>query len=176
MRFAYADPPYLGCARKFYGDHPEHAVYDTVDGHRQLIERLSDEYPDGWAYSLTTTSLHALLPLCPSDVRIGGWFKPFASFKPGVNPAYCWGPVILRGGRRLGRGVPTVRDYTLDESPAIGANITLRRGLAGAKPEKFSRWLFDVLGMQPSDEFHDLFPGSGAVTSAWETWRAERAA
>ncbi len=30
MRFAYADPPYLGMGKKLYGDHPEHAVYDTA--------------------------------------------------------------------------------------------------------------------------------------------------
>jgi len=46
MRFAYADPPYLGLGVSFYG--PEAAIYDTLDGHRQLVERLSAF--DGWAY------------------------------------------------------------------------------------------------------------------------------
>src|SRR4051812_6052889 len=46
MRFAYADPPYLGCAVRLYGDHPDAAVYDTLEGHQELIWRLSDEFPD----------------------------------------------------------------------------------------------------------------------------------
>ncbi len=50
MKLCIADPPYLGCSKKHYGHHPEHAVYDTVEGHRLLIERLCDEFPDGWAY------------------------------------------------------------------------------------------------------------------------------
>ena len=28
----------------------------------------------------------------------------------------------------------------------------------------------EFLGMQPEDEFHDLFPGSGAVTEAHRAW------
>jgi hypothetical protein len=33
------------------------------------------------------------------------WVKPFAAFKPNVGLAYTWEPVILRGGRRIGRTV-----------------------------------------------------------------------
>lgn len=32
-------------------------------------------------------------------------------------------------------------------------------------------WLFDLLQMNPDDEFHDLFPGTGGVMLAWEKWR-----
>ena len=88
MKFAYADPPYLYCGRKHYGKlHTDAGVYDTVDGHAALIERLMQEFQDGWGLSLTSTSLWTLLPLCPSDVRVGAWVKPFAVFKPGINPA-----------------------------------------------------------------------------------------
>lgn len=162
MKFAYADPPYLGCGQKHYGQHHEAAAdYDRLETHAALIERLVDEYPDGWALSLHTPSLRAILPLCPEDVRVSAWVKPFASFKPGVNPGYCWEPVIWRGGRKLGRDVPTVQDF-------VSANITLRKGLSGAKPPAFCHWLFDLLGMQPGDEFHDLFPGTGGVLAAWD--------
>lgn len=164
MRFAYADPPYLGLAEKFYGKlHPEAAAYDRIETHMALIARLCDEFPDGWAMSLHAPSLRAILPLCPEDVRVMAWVKPFASFKPGVNPAYAWEPIIVRGGRRRTKEQPTVRDW-------YACNITLRRGFAGAKPEALCHWLFEVLGMQPGDEFVDLFPGSGAVSRAWESW------
>jgi hypothetical protein len=161
MRVAYADPPYFGLA-SFY-DHPEAAVYDTIDGHRQLIERLTDEFPDGWAMSLHTPSLRTILPLCPDGCRVSAWVKPFASFKPGVGVAYAWEPVIWRGGRKRGRDQRTVRDW-------VACNITLRRGLVGAKPEGFCFWLFDLLNLTPADTFVDLFPGSGAVTRAWREW------
>ncbi|WP_303678230.1 hypothetical protein [Dehalococcoides mccartyi] len=48
--------------------------------------------------------------------------------------------------------------------------MTIKRGLAGAKPKLFCNWLFDILGLMPDDEFNDLFPGTGAVTRAWEYW------
>src|SRR5690606_38719703 len=116
------------------------------------------------ALSLSSPSLHQILPLCPPDVRVCSWVKPFASFKPNVNPGYCWEPVIVRGGRKLGREIPTVRDY-------VSAPITLRRGLCGAKPDAFSRWLFAFVGLRPTDEFVDVFPGSGAVHQSWDAWR-----
>lgn len=165
MRMAYADPPYLGLAS--YYDHPESAIYDTIEGHRALIERLVTEFADGWALSLHTPSLRAILPLYPDGVRIGAWVKPFCSFKPGVNPAYAWEPVIFGGGaRKRSREERTVRDF-------VSAPITLRRGFTGAKPEAFAVWVFDLLGLTRDDEFVDLFPGSGAVTRAWEAWRAQ---
>lgn len=167
MRFAYADPPYLGCSKTHYSDHPEHAVYDTIEGHRALIERLVDEFPDGWALSMTSGNLHALLPLCPPDVRVMAWVKPFAAFKANVTVAYAWEPVIVRGGRKRSRSQDTVRDWC-----AVG--ITLKRGLTGAKPDEFCFWLFSVLNIHPGDELVDIFPGSGAVGRAWDTWQRQR--
>lgn len=169
MKFAYADPPYLGCGKKHYAkQHADAADYDRIETHVALVARLVDEYPDGWALSLHTPSLKAMLNLCPDDVRVGAWVKPFASYKPGVNPGYCWEPVIFHGGRsaseRGGRSVETIRDY-------VSANITMQKGTSGAKPEAFCLWLFDMLGAQPDDEFHDIFPGSGAVARVWETWK-----
>lgn len=155
MRFAYADPPYIGQARKHYGPDAKEV------NHEMLIAHLN-EY-DAWALSLSSPTLRTILPMCPEDVRVCGWFKPFASFKKGVNPAYAWEPVIVRGGRKLGADVPTVRDW-------VSANITLKRGVSGAKPEAFSFWLFEFVGLTPYDEFVDVFPGSGAVAAAWAKW------
>lgn len=160
-RFAYADPPYIGQAKRHYSHDPRCAEVD----HAELIDRLCREFPDGWALSLSAPSLQQILALCPEDVRVMPWVKPFASFKPGVNPAYAWEPVIVRGGRKRTRKQPTVRDW-------VSANITMKRGLSGAKPQGFCFWLFEVLNLEPGDEFVDLYPGSGAVTRALEAWLA----
>ena len=157
MRFAYADPPYIGQAQKHYG-------MDEVN-HLELINRLVQEYPDGWALSCSSPSLHQLLPICPSDTRVMAWVKPFASFKPNVFIAFAWEPVLVRGGRPRTRQQPTIRDW-------VSANITLQRGLVGAKPKDFCFWLFEVFNLQTGDEFDDLFPGTGAVTDALATWKA----
>ena len=154
MRFAYADPPYIGQARRHYGNDPRCAEVD----HGELIERLNGY--DAWALSLSSPSLKQIIAMCPDDVRVMSWVKPFAVFRPNVNPAYAWEPVIVRGGRKRERTEATVRDWVM-------ANITMRRGTHGAKPVKFCNWLFDVLGMEAGDEFDDLFLGSGAVTDAW---------
>jgi hypothetical protein len=53
----------------------------------------------------------------------------------------------------------------------IAEPITMKRGLTGAKPEKVCHWIFEMLGAEPDDKLTDLFPGSGAVTRAWETWK-----
>lgn len=152
MRFAIADPPYPGQAHRY----PEQTEVD----HAELVARLVRDYPDGWALCTASTTLASVLALCPPDVRIGAWVKPFASFKPGVNPAYAWEPVIWRGGRKRERSQPTARDW-------VSANITLRRGLVGAKPEAFCCWLFELLNARPGDLIDDLYPGTKAVTTAW---------
>ncbi len=159
MKFCYADPPYIGMARKHYGADAKEV------NHELLIGYLCAEF-DAWALSLSTPTLKRILATCPDDVRIGSWCKSFASFKPGVNPGYAWEPVIFRGGRKLGREVPTVRDF-------IVCPITLRRGVSGAKPEAFCNWIFEFIGLTPEDEFVDLFPGSGVVSRAWDKWKSQ---
>jgi len=155
MRFAYADPPYLGCGKLYAQHHPDALVWDDPETHRELIHRLSDEYPDGWALSLSSTTLQTLLPMCPTDVRVAAWVKPFAAFKKNVRVAYTWEPVIVRGGRKSSKdGASVGRDH-------LAEPITLRKGLTGAKPERFCRWVLDLLGWMPGDEVDDLFPGTG---------------
>lgn len=165
MRATYADPPYLGLAEKFYGElHPEAAIYDQPETHKRLIERLSDEN-DAWALSMSTTTLRLMLPWCPEDVRIGAWVKPFASFKMNVTHAFAWEPVLFRFHRKRTREQGTWRDF-------IAEPITLKRGFRGAKPERVCFWIFEGLNLAEGDEFCDMFPGSGAVTRAYEKWQA----
>lgn len=156
MRFAYADPPYLGMAHRYEGG--------VEVNHALLLAHLNEF--DAWALSCHSPSLKVLLPLCPDDVRVAAWVKPFAVFKPNVNPAYAWEPIIFRGGRKRTRQEPTVADW-------VSACITLERGVVGAKPDAFCYWLFELLGAEPTDDFVDIFPGSGAVTRAWAAYRQQ---
>lgn len=154
MKVAYADPPYIGCANRY----PEKTEVD----HRELIARL--ETYDAWALSASSPSLKIILPMCPDDIRIAAWVKPFCSFKVGVFPAYAWEPVIFKGSRRPPRTEPTVRDW-------LAESMTLEKNMCGAKPPKFCYWIFNLLGMLPEDTFDDLFPGSGIVTKCWNEFR-----
>ena len=151
-RIAYADPPYMGCGKLY----PEKAEVD----HQALIAEL--ETYDAWALSCHSPSLRVLLPMCADSVRVAAWVKPFASFKPNVNPAYAWEPVIFKPLPRA-RDIATVRDW-------VSANITLQKGVVGAKPPIFCFWLFELLGARVGDEFYDLFPGTGVVQRCWESW------
>lgn len=169
MRFAYADPPYIGQAKKHYSHDPNCAEVD----HRELIMRLYQEFPDGWALSCSTPSLKQILSYCPSDVRIAAWVKPFAIFKPNVNPGYTWEPVIWSGGRKRTRQQPTLRDWCEEDWPdTIKANITLKKGLCGAKPTAFCQWLFGLLNIELGDELVDLFPGTGIVSEEFNKWQS----
>jgi hypothetical protein len=156
MRFAYADPPYLGCGKLYAKQHPEALLWDDPVTHRALIGRLMDEYQDGWAMSCSVPSLSILLPMCPPAHRILAWVKPFAIFKPNVGLAYTWEPVVFFGGRRISRKQKTVRDF-------VSCNVTLKKGLTGAKPTEVMDWLLDCLNVEPGDTVDDLFPGTGIM-------------
>jgi hypothetical protein len=162
VKVAYADPPYVGQAKRHYANEPEYA--GEVD-HQALIARLMAEYPDGWALSCSSTSLRLLLPMCPADVRVLAWVKPWCIWKD-RSVAYAWEPVIIRGGRRRTRDQLTVRDWLACSPPAKGR-------FAGAKPEAFCIWLFEVLGLQAGDTLDDLYPGTGAVGRAWQKYQGQ---
>ena len=167
MRFAYADPPYLGKCGKFYGhNHPDGRCWDDLATHEFLVKRLEAEYPDGWALSLSSTSLQAILPLSPAGVRVAAWVKPFCIFKKGVRPAYAWEPVLFRGGRNAHHPPPLKGGKQTTPKDYVAVNITLKKGLTGAKPLAFCEWVLDLLNVQPGDEVDDLFPGTGVMGRA----------
>lgn len=166
MCFALADPPYLGQARR-YSEHPDAHIWDDPQTHFRLIDRLFDEYPDGWALCCHEPSLHILRSYAGRDCRTGIWVKPYAVFFPNVNPAYAWEAVIFHGGRKFERYDDTVRDW-------VAVNIKMQTGTCGAKPRNFCRWVFSLLNALPGDTLHDLFPGSGAVSAAWAEWVGEK--
>ena len=164
MMIAYADPPYPGCA-ELYKNHPD---YDGEVDHRALVERLETQF-DGWVLHTHVAGLRMLerehiLP--ESSIRICQWFKPFAAFKRNVSVAYAYEPVIIKAARKpVVSGRQIMRDW-------VSESVTMRRGLTGAKPEKVCHWAFELAGARPEDALIDLFPGTGAVLKAWETWCA----
>ncbi len=166
VRFAYADPPYLGMCSKYGHEHGDGGCWDDISTHRLLIDRL--ETYDGWAMSLHVPSLRSILPLCPVDVRVMSWVKTWASWKPGIFPAAAWEPVILRGQRK--RRWKNGDAYTPRDWHACVAH---QKGFFGAKPPSMVWWVLDCLGVSPDDEFDDLFHGSGAVTLAYEQWKSQ---
>lgn len=164
MRFAYADPPYLGCCRLYQHHHGDDGLcWDELDTHKLLIGRLCDDYPDGWAMSASSPSLRQLLPLCPEDVRVAAWVKPFHVFKKGVRPAYAWEPVIFRGGRNEKHPPPEKGGTQTTPRDWFSHNITLKKGLTGAKPPAFCDWVMDLLNVQEGDELEDLYVGTGVM-------------
>ena len=66
MKFAYADPPYVGLSKRLYGG-------EEVN-HALLIAHL--ETFDGWALSASMKSIPALAKLLPDDILTLSWHKP----------------------------------------------------------------------------------------------------
>ena len=166
MRFCYADPPYIGQAKKRYG---KEDTYGGEVDHEELIAELERDYPDGWALSLHEPSLNIILNICEKqglrlwdgDIRIGIWNKSFHIFKPNVNPSYGWEPIIFRRGRKRTRKQPTLKNF-------IVCPITLRKGLVGVKPDPVNDWILDWLNVKPGDTLLDKFPGSGGMGRCFE--------
>jgi hypothetical protein len=103
MRFAYADPPYPGHGE----DYPEREEVD----HRELVERLVREFPDGWALSTSAEALRDVLALCPAGVRVCSWHRPVRCTRS-RRPLSGWEPLIVFGGREL----PTKETQTIQDA------------------------------------------------------------
>lgn len=162
-RFAYADPPYIGQAKRLYGRHKDYA--GEVD-HAELINRLERDY-DGWALSLSMKSLPEILKLCPDNVLTLAWFKPIAP-PLGDHRRYAWEPVIMRPVRFYGPGyVPTA---VVSSPPGFTFRETPATHVIGEKPEGFAHWVFASAGLKLDDEMIDMYPGSGAINKAWTTF------
>lgn len=169
LRFAYADPPYPGLSKRYYGNEPTYA--GEVD-HPALIASLVARHDAGeiagWALSTSAAALRDLLPLCPQGARVASWVKPHGVSSRTYGMHNVWEPVIVVGGRKRRPGVPD----GLTALPARGGGSTLM----GRKPIAFCAWLFDLLGMVPGDTLDDLFPGTGIVGRAWDELSARAAA
>lgn len=162
MRFAYADPPYPGKA--FY--YPEKCEVD----YGSLVATLVRDFPDGWALSLAARDLRDVLPSCPPGARVGAWVKQ-ARYCRCSSVVSSWEPVIFVGGRRC-RATGACR--VLDACVARGRFRGFPGAMVGMKPPAFSVWVFELLGATRGDVMVDLFPGSGAVSLAWDLFSSGR--
>ena len=154
LRFAFADPPYPGTGKKYYGKQPN---FDGEVDHRKLIAGLVEDY-DGWALSTNARSLRELLPLCPPETRVCAWVKPGGAPPATFGLHNVWEPLLVLQGRRVR---PGRRDAIYIHPARFGGD------LPGRKPLKFCAWMFNAMGMQAGDSFQDLFPGTGIVSRAW---------
>ena len=159
MRFAYADPPYPGMAKRYYGDQASYA--GEVD-HAALVERLTGY--DGWALSTRTATLPLVLALCPDDVRVACWHMPDGPH-PGARGRWWWSwePVIVRPARLTMEDLGPVVADVLRLSWQVGTRGNARI-VTGQKPPAFCRWVLDLLGYRDGDVLDDLFPGSGVMS------------
>lgn len=162
-RFAYADPPYPGMARRYYG---------TAEvNHRVLIGTLMESYSDGWALSTAASTLQYVLDLCPKGVRVGAWVKGARQCKS-MFPRSAWEPLIVwRGRPRL----LAVDEYSCDVLQWGGRQHSHPGALIGMKPAPFAEWMFHQLGALAGDDLDDIFPGSGAIGRAWGLYSDTRA-
>lgn len=183
MRLAIADPPYLGRAALWYGGmgrtkqgargracgrgdldaeyHPDAALWDNPNTHRELLRTLDADYP-GWAMAASPKSLPLIAGAIPPQARIAVWVVTNA-MPDGGRVGHRWEPVIVRvpdgrRGRSTGHAVPDVLS---------AAHPTA--GFVGSKPRAWTLWVLDMLGHRADeDELVDLFAGSGAVSRAAE--------
>lgn len=157
MKFAYADPPYYKQGKKLYGKlHSEAAVWDDKQAHLDLIDKLINDYPDGWALSCNPSDLSWIIQ--HDGIRVCVWAKTFHQIRP-TTVQYAWEAVLLYGGRKDNKRKPMVRDW-------ISCARSMRKGLVGAKPLTFNLWILDLLNYQPGDELHDIFPGTNGMADA----------
>lgn len=159
MKFAYADPPYYQLGKKLYEvHHPQANIWDDKQTHIDLITRLTNEYPDGWALSCNPRDLTWILPHCPEDIRVGSWCKTWHQIRP-TSTQFSWEAVLWRTIKKDPKR-PMIRDWI------IGA-ATKQKGLPGAKPHYFNRWILDLLVYDHNeDSLDDIFPGTNGMAAA----------
>jgi len=185
-RFAYADPPYPGLARRYYG-------CEEVD-HTELVGRLVRDFPDGWALSTSAAALQSVLAICPAGVRVCIWVRPARATRA-LRARNSFEPLIVAGGRLrhvavssstcrselaatdASRSTPATSVAAAGARPVAedlrdvlhwgGRQHSHPGALVGMKPAAFCEWMFRLLGAAAGDELIDLFPGSGAVGRAW---------
>lgn len=176
MKLAIADPPYLGRARRWYGDgrghaggrgradeHPDASTWDMPEAHERLVAELEAEY-DGWAIAMSPDSLGTYLRVASSAARVASWTRGNA-IPSGSRVRSLWEPVLVRvPDERRAHGTGASVDDVLTAGITPG-------GFPGRKPEAWTHWVLAMLGYDPdADELVDVFSGSGAVTDAASTY------
>lgn len=167
MRFAYADPPYPGLSKRYYGDHRD---FNGEVDHVELVSQLTTGGYDGWALSTSAEALRDVWALCPPETRLCVWVNGPRKTKS-YTALHAYEAVLVYGGRP--RQVPVVEDLS-DVLLWGGRQHSHPGALVGMKPAAFCNWLFEILGCCRGDTFDDFFPGSGAVRRAWELYASSQ--
>lgn len=181
MRLAIADPPYLGRAALWYGGkgrskqgsqgracgrgdgaaefHPEAHRWDDPMEHLALMSAMNADY-DGWALAASGKSIAPLIGHAELlGARLAIWHVTNA-IPDGCRVRNTWEAVLYKipdGRKAVGSG-HRVPDLLSAAHPVSG--------FVGAKPDRWTHWVLDLMGFQPGDEVVDMFPGSGAVERA----------
>lgn len=163
MHFAYADPPYPGLSRRYYGDHRD--FKGEVD-HEELVSRLTTGPYDGWALSTSAEALRDVWALCPPETRLCIWHNGPRKTKS-FTALHAYEAVLVWGGRP--RREPVVAELS-DVLTWGGRQHSHPGALVGMKPAAFLNWIFELLGASRGDRLDDFFPGSGAVQRAWDLY------
>lgn len=163
MRIAYADPPYLGLAARYYADHVDFG--GEVD-HRELVDRLT-RY-DGWALSCSSSSIPAIAWLLGlagvKGVRLAIWHRRRPPH-PTARIVTAYEGVFYRPARTVVRGsARRLTDVLLGVDARVRPTLPGPQQPIGMKPPAFLVWMFELLGAMPGDELDDLFPGSGLAS------------
>lgn len=169
LRLAYADPPYVGRARRYYGR--EASFAGEVD-HSELLSRLATY--DGWALSCAADSIPRLLATVAEvlrdasrvdRVRLAIWHRRRPPH-PHARRLSAYEGLIYSPARFVVPGsTRPITDVLLGVESR--PRPTLPGSIIGMKPPAFCVWVFQLLGALPGDDLADLFPGSGMVSRAW---------
>jgi len=151
---AYADPPYPGTASRYAGGR---------EVNLELLVAYLRTF-DGWALSTSASALRDVWNLAP-EARCAAWSKTFAA-NGFSRVRWSWEPVLFVTDRRgLEPGErSTVWDSLVCASDCAHGWREVAGKPGGAKPERFVRWLLELLDYRPGDRLVDVFPGSGNVS------------
>lgn len=182
MKFAIADPPYLGRAAIWYGETMRHSQkgqahggsasvgfkpadyhenaheWDNIETHKNLIDMLEKKY-DGFALAMAHDNLQKLIPYFRPNIKIMIWNKWSVPSRARVQNRYE--PVAIRIPKNRKGAVKgqTMTDVLIHKTrPA--------QGFTGAKPMFWTYWVLEALGVKKGDVVEDLFNGSGMVNDA----------
>lgn len=168
LRLAIADPPYMGLAKRYYGDQPTYA--GEVD-HAALLSRLATY--DGWALACSSRSVPTILALAVAQglsVRLAIWHRRRAPHPTARLVTAYEGVVFVPARSVAGGSTERITDVLIGvDAPR---RPTLPGSVIGMKPPRWSAWVFQLLGATAGDTLDDLYPGSGMVSRAWASWTA----
>lgn len=154
MRFAYADPPYPGQAKRYAGG--KEVNLPLLIAHIRTF--------DGWALSTSAAALLDVWNLAP-EARCASWLKTWAT-NGWSRVRWSWEPVLfVTPVKGLAPGERSTVWDGLVCAPVVDWSEVPGQG-GGAKPKEFVDWLLGLVGWTEGDEFVDIFPGSGRVARA----------